>query len=666
MSDRCKYYSRDNQRITSWNFADNLLTLFPEQEWAKVRDVDNVIDIMLIGYDRVARSCSPKLFKKHANEQSHGCTGMDKNSYIWSYSDKQNPFQICALAEEAFTALPSVATGTERGSQELGNVDSSTIAAMRYDDVYYGKYYTYSTSEKVTSLAKMYHGMEMIDWAMRRGYQLFDPDNLLSWKNWNAYHPSDYHQYVLVMYLDSRSAALHMGCFDPDRTPSTSAVIKALFDSNSLSDKSLMKKMTHEACSDPFPSYSRLPQGKYYMGTTVFSSNTRYKLILQPDGNWVIYRLGTGKDITEMYPSWDSKTALYEYAAAKASKSGTRLNLQRPELRIQPDGNVVLYSRDGVVIWSTNTTKAGTDIAVILSGDVIHVFNANDPNKIIWSSKTPWGSWVNNLNVYTYLISTNVCSLQDANNRASDTKLLLSEKADYCTFEDNMINDPECMKLFRDQTLTQDYDDQRIKNRVADYVKLKYCTNETAVNKASDKIKDMCSCTFPTDATTKTFKDAGGPLYCTDKCLTKGFRDQRDAPKNINCTTCINKIDINNTYTASEVKASCYMSTSSSGGDTTNISSGSSTTITNNSTNTAGTETSQTSGSNAPPSSSSVTNEQTDAAKKQQEMIIYIILGVLGFLAVAFLIKRHRNTSATMQYPNMNMMNPYSMFARYR
>jgi hypothetical protein len=81
------------------------------------------------------------------------------------------------------------------------------------------------------------------------------------------------------------------------------------------------------------------------------SSNGQYTLILQTDGNLVIYCLANGN------PTWSSNTY------GKGSKNFT----------LQPDGNLVIHGADGKVIWETNS-KGGT-LLIMEDNGVASLYN---------------------------------------------------------------------------------------------------------------------------------------------------------------------------------------------------------------------------------------------------------------------------------------------------
>jgi len=93
------------------------------------------------------------------------------------------------------------------------------------------------------------------------------------------------------------------------------------------------------------------------------STNGRYRLVLQNDGNLVLYGPGNrplwssntqGKTIEKCVMQGDGNLVLYFYGGQPAWASNTS---GRPEsyLVLQNDGNIVIY--EPVAVWSSNTAR---------------------------------------------------------------------------------------------------------------------------------------------------------------------------------------------------------------------------------------------------------------------------------------------------------------------
>ena len=98
-----------------------------------------------------------------------------------------------------------------------------------------------------------------------------------------------------------------------------------------------------------------------YSNHSILSCDGRFKLILQPDGNLVLY---------------EGNTALW--ASNTGGKGGTVATLQG-------DGNFVIYDAKGKPVWASNTPNhPGADLLVQNDGNVVIYYN----NAPIWATNT--------------------------------------------------------------------------------------------------------------------------------------------------------------------------------------------------------------------------------------------------------------------------------------
>ncbi len=106
------------------------------------------------------------------------------------------------------------------------------------------------------------------------------------------------------------------------------------------------------------------PGQKLLRGEALVSSNGKYSLNLQDDGNLVLYD--------------DQQKALWS--------SGTA-NIAIKEGIMQTDGNFVLYRYDGVSAWNSKTdTSPGGFIIIQDDGNLVIYY---DPNpRSVWASNT--------------------------------------------------------------------------------------------------------------------------------------------------------------------------------------------------------------------------------------------------------------------------------------
>ena len=102
---------------------------------------------------------------------------------------------------------------------------------------------------------------------------------------------------------------------------------------------------------------------KLWKNNKLISDNGRYTLVLNDDGNLVVYK-GHNK------PLWVSNTAGKDAKYAK----------------MQPDGNFVIYTYKNKVLWHTNTHgNKGAYLVMQNDGNVV-IYSKS--GKAIWNSST--------------------------------------------------------------------------------------------------------------------------------------------------------------------------------------------------------------------------------------------------------------------------------------
>ncbi|HEX8884455.1 MAG TPA: polymorphic toxin-type HINT domain-containing protein [Noviherbaspirillum sp.] len=104
-------------------------------------------------------------------------------------------------------------------------------------------------------------------------------------------------------------------------------------------------------------------------GQSLFSGNGRFELAMQSDGNLVIYEYRPG----------GSRVALWVMTpmSGQAQKAGS-------VLKFQADGNLVLYSPDGVAIWSPNIQGKGAQSLVMQDDGRLVAYDAN--GAVVWNN----------------------------------------------------------------------------------------------------------------------------------------------------------------------------------------------------------------------------------------------------------------------------------------
>jgi hypothetical protein len=97
-----------------------------------------------------------------------------------------------------------------------------------------------------------------------------------------------------------------------------------------------------------------------------FSPNQQYKLVMQGDGNLVIYRVSDGNYV------WATQTI-----GSGANKAA-----------MQSDGQFCLYNEPGELKWSTYTRDAGSVLRLQDDGNLV-VYNPNGTP--VWNAFTGYG-----------------------------------------------------------------------------------------------------------------------------------------------------------------------------------------------------------------------------------------------------------------------------------
>lgn len=117
---------------------------------------------------------------------------------------------------------------------------------------------------------------------------------------------------------------------------------------------------------------THIPDHRDYVNTELYpatllpfqsleTANRKYRLVLQPDSNLVLYSNNS--------PIWASGT------------SGRNVS----RLALQPDGNLVLYDKSGSVVWHTNTFRSGASKLVIQPDGNLVLYNTAQST---WNSAT--------------------------------------------------------------------------------------------------------------------------------------------------------------------------------------------------------------------------------------------------------------------------------------
>lgn len=115
------------------------------------------------------------------------------------------------------------------------------------------------------------------------------------------------------------------------------------------------------------------PNGRLLPGTSISSDDGRFSLVMQGDGNLVLYRNGAGalwatgtagKQVAFAVMQNDGNLVLYTPNGAPVWASGTHGN-PGSVLILQDDGNLVIYAPGSRTIWASNTREPDQRIASV-------------------------------------------------------------------------------------------------------------------------------------------------------------------------------------------------------------------------------------------------------------------------------------------------------------
>ncbi len=533
----------------NWGNQDNF-----NNNSRKIWDIDNVIDVMIINRFGHVFSYKPDVYADKVNLTSQSNT--DKGITFRCNDDKNEPILARQTKTDIIQRDFATIWNNGRGAWHNNGGDERSVndggfkqtqlawASMKQSDP------GLKDSDKdCTEFSMLYHRLDCVQYLMIRGYKFFEPNNFNSYRNWIEYdqpNSSNNHwNYLMVMYLSAENFAKEWGCFNKSRNDNSS-VVRRLFTQN-LTRRDNMLNMGNAFCSSAIPYYSYLSPGQYEMGTTIYSPDTEYKAILQPDGNFVIYKLG-------------ASNADYSSSLSATWSSNTFLN-PRAVLALQSDGNVVIYSRrnadtDKLVIdaaiWNTGTNTGGRSINLGLNnGGVLFAYLQDGSNfNIYWTSNNDNNDAKSRLinRIYTFY---DKCA---DTTYINDKTKILEYKVNYCLQGDKLLTDENCKNLLTSETIKDD-SGNTFKSRVDSYVMNTIC--KTGYDAA--KYGDFCSCVNPSGDIRKIFESSTySPLCWSDKCQNIGYHTKDYSTNLRGCPTnmCIQNITMTNVKIAAGANVS--------------------------------------------------------------------------------------------------------------
>ncbi len=540
-----QYYNRDGGKGINWNQQD----LFRSS--SKVRGVDNVIDVMLVNHFGNMLSVEPSKFVSQLN-QGDWPSVMDQWRTFRCNDDHNEPIECRtndrSNIEKNFNILWKNGGGGYADASDNKQVKFDKVQswrdglgwlAMKISDPGIND----SKEKNCTEFSILYHRLDCMTELFIKGYRLFDMTNLNNYKNWVQYKPSgsgNHYSYFLAMYLSSENYAKELGCFNAGRDDMR-VIASRLFsrDQQGLTNHGAMTNMANEFCTSAIPSYSYLTTGTYRMGTTIYSPNTKYKCIMQPDGNLVTYELqGSNQNSpSNLRAVWSSDTYL---------------KAVMPLLAVQADGNIVIYPQTSPstrqlsatgAIWSTNTRGSDCKLGLSNNGDLF-VFTSGSGRDFT----IHYVSGSKSRDTLKNEILSDVTSFYDKcmtdGNWGVNKGDLLRSKTQFCMQGNNIYSKSECKDLYRGFTVDGDSGDT-FKKQMDNHVLNNICKD--GYDKNNSALVNFCSCAAPYGDALAIFKDANyHPMCWEEKCMKQGYK--LNSLKEYKCpsSVCIQNISLQN------------------------------------------------------------------------------------------------------------------------
>ncbi len=551
-----EYKKRDGGSGFQWNSNDNFKTS------RKVRDVDNVLDIVFIHRDGRAVSVDPQVFLDKINNNSISSTAVEYTARC--NDDAGEPVLIRETNRDSFinTFGGSYGSGSFHANDdgeddEVSNWDHNFRGDFTWEAMKQSDPGLKDSDGKCTEFSLLYHRLDAMQMMFHKGYQLFDMGNFNSWKNWLAYPSSGggYYVYVFIMYLSAENYAKVLGCFNGQRNDMQTTVDRLFSNSNGLTSRSRMTDMGNAFCSNPIPFYSYLSQGNHKMGTTIWSPNTKYKLFVQPDGNLCAYEQGDADSDNPSKCRYYWGTSTYKFHDNSISV--------RPVLAVQSDGNVVLYKQKsdqtrvlslGNTMWHTNTRGSNVKLGIANNGHIF-VFTGHPQTgnlNVMWSSGST-------SDTHAEITKNFQWNSKCTNTKYTDNMLdNLKYKYEYCSQEYKPYRDSNCKNLFQGYTVSNDNNGQY--KRSMDETVKKLCSSISS--NSSREFKDFCACVNPQGDAKIIFENFKYHPKCWEqKCINNGYKLEEYGTVANQCPSklCIQNIEMINVIqqAGSKVEMTC-------------------------------------------------------------------------------------------------------------
>ncbi len=403
-----RYIDRNGNEIDDNGWKDPMKIFTPYSSY-NVYGVDDVIDIMLLGYTGTFYSVNPYIFRNIMGSNIGASSPADYSPKCHdgdSGSDTTPIYTLKQISENDINRLCKKANDDKAGGwQNDGNEEREMNSGKDGDGKVPVNWSSLNGSnDRCTEFGILFNRINEMSHAVAfHGYQFFNPENLAHRRNWIRYDQTGntYDRYMIVMYLTTPKLLLEKKFLRSDDLDSP---IREMI--KSYTSGSAIVSLVNDRCIKQYPDggergYSRLSSNtRYYMGTTIYSKDSRYKLVFQPDGNLVVYKYDNTSP-------WSSGT----YGSPKST------------LYMQPDGNVVIYNSSSTPKWNTNTFVKSVYLSVDSNEGVV-VLRESETDNVVWSSIGPQDTYNNNYKDYnTFKYQTDY--------KASDKKSIFSPNMKY-------------------------------------------------------------------------------------------------------------------------------------------------------------------------------------------------------------------------------------------
>jgi hypothetical protein len=387
-----KFYNRDGAEVTDMG----VIKTGAIDDWnpCTIHGIDGVIDVVLISHDGSVMSVKPTAFQPYAQRIGTHQSASWVEGNVWCTENIKVPidtfkFGLTAdnLADSKGTEyLPGyfgvlnpaikICRGAwgETDSKRKNISDTSGIWKTLMKNHPKNNNYFWPSDNKFggcTEFSILFGDVDVFSWLIREGYHFFNSE-FINRSNWIRFESrnNDHDSFLMVMYISIPLLMLERNVLSDDAEGSIT---------NSLRDKSkadiATKPLIHAVCeTGPVgePEMFLWSTGDYFMGSSLYSVNGRFKFVVQGDGNLVLYEMNTYR----WSPKWATNTSNAVYA--------------RPKLTIENNGKMtisgtVIPQKDGpksMVVVDPNTSN-GAYLIISPNGELI--YKEKNTGNVLWT-----------------------------------------------------------------------------------------------------------------------------------------------------------------------------------------------------------------------------------------------------------------------------------------